>query len=276
MKKPIQLETVLKELYSISGLRISVHDTNYNEIAAYPKDLFPFCNMVQQNCAARSICLKDDACAFKTACEKEDAHIYRCHFGLFEAVAPIYHFGVLSGYLMMGQILDTMPESRETAQSRAAPYVSDKDQLKKTVLAIPQSSREKLSSCLSIMTICAEYITLMNYLNLSDKNLAHEVKKHINQNFSSKVTIEFLCKQFFCSKSTLMNSFKKCYHQTVMEYLTQVRLDHAQSMLINTQKTIRVIAQECGFPDQNYFSKVFLKSSGISPSSYRQQARGTE
>lgn len=269
MKNGIDLQTVLKELHNISGLRISVHDLNFNEIASYPQTHLPFCKCIQQNSKAKDMCIKNDIKAFNTAKENEKVYIYKCHFGLFEAVAPIYHFGVLSGFLMMGQSLDNEPNSKESALHNSKDYALDLSQLEEAIKKTPCNSYDKLTSYITIMSICAEYITLMNYLNLSDKNLAHEVKKYINQNYNQKLSIELLCKQFFCSKSTIMNTFKKSYNKTIIEYITQVRLQNAEKLLSSTNKPIHIISDECGFSDQNYFSKVFLKSYGVSPSVYR-------
>lgn len=269
MKSGIDLQTVLKELHNISGLRISVHDLNFNEIASYPESHLPFCKCIQTNPDAKNMCIKNDIKAFNRAKENEKVYIYKCHLGLYEAVAPIYHFGVLAGFLMMGQSLDNEPNSKDIVLTNSKQYNIELPKLQEAINKTPHKSYEKLTSYITIMSICAEYITLMNYLNLSDKNLAHEVKKYINQNYNQKINIEILCKQFFCSKSTLMNTFKKSYNKTIIEYITQVRLENAEKLLVTTNKPIHLIADECGFSDQNYFSKVFLKTYGISPTSYR-------
>lgn len=269
MKNSISLETVLKELHNISGLRISVHDVNFTEISSYPKNLLPFCDYIQQNPKAKQMCVQNDIKAFDKVKEHKKVYIYKCHFGLYEAVAPIYHFGVLSGYLMMGQCMDDSENSKETAIYNCKKYNFNLMKTQKELLKMPTNSYEKLSSYITIMSICAEYITLMNYLNLSDKNLSDEVKKYINQNYSQKLTIEQLCKKFFCSKSTLMNTFKKNYNQTIIEYINNIRLENAEILLKSTNKPIHQIATECGFSDQNYFSKVFTKKYNLSPSVYR-------
>lgn len=271
MTNGVDLQTVLRELHNISGLRISVHDLNFNEVACYPQTHLPFCKCIQQNPKAKQLCIKNDIKAFNKAKVNEKVYIYKCHFGLYEAVAPIYHFGVLSGFLMMGQSLDNEPNSKEIALQNSKQYALNLDKLKEEIDKTPHNSYEKLSSYITIMSICAEYITLMNYLNLSDKNLAHEVKKYINQNYNKKLNINLLCKQFFCSKSTLMNTFKKNYGVTIVEYITNVRLENAKTLLSSTNKPIRLIADECGFSDQNYFSKVFLKTYNVSPTAYRQK-----
>jgi AraC-like DNA-binding protein len=276
MFKKIELLDVLKELHNISGFRISIYDTQLHEVAAYPKEMSSFCKFIQSNPNAHKICVQNDANAFEIAKSKADVHIYRCHFGLYEAVAPIYHFGVLTGYLMMGQALDTLEDSRVHLFEQSSIYVKEKDLLENEIKQICISSKDKILSCVSIMNICADYISLSNRLNLSDKNLAEAIKKHINQNFQSKITLDMLCSLFFYSKPTIMNAFKKTFGKTINEYLFETRLNHALKLLSDTTCTIHQVSQQCGFSDQNYFTKVFTKELGLTPSQYRIDAKNSQ
>jgi AraC-like DNA-binding protein len=275
MLKKIELHDVLKELHNISGFRISIYDTQLHEVAAYPKELTSFCKLVQRDPRGHKICVQNDADAFAIAKSKGDVHIYQCHFGLYEAVAPIYHFGVLTGYLMMGQSLDTLADSRAHLFEQASVYVKEKDLLENEIKQICISSKDKILSCVSIMNICADYISLSNRLNLSDKNLAEAVKKHINQNYHTKITLDMLCSLFFYSKPTIMNAFKKTFGNTISEYLLETRLTHANKLLSGTTSTIHQVSQQCGFSDQNYFTKVFTKEFGVTPSQYRIDIQNT-
>lgn len=171
MKKNLELTDILKQLYIVSGFRMSLYDADMNLLGAYPKELTSFCALVQQNPKALELCHKYDALAAKRALETEEAYLYQCHCGLYEAVAPLYHFGVLSGYLMMGQTIDTQDTSREHVYQSALHYVPNHQLLKAAVHAIPSRGREQILSCISIMEICAAYLSLNNYLKAPDKEL---------------------------------------------------------------------------------------------------------
>lgn len=271
MKGTLELTDILRELYIVSGFRISVHDLEFKEIAAYPTQISKFCSLIQENKKGRNICLDTDQKSFERVKREEEVWIYQCPFGLYEAVAPLYHFGVLVGYLMMGQTLDSFQNSLEHVKITSAPYVEDLAALDCAVHEIPSSNKEKILACISIMRICSEYITLTNRLNLSDRNLAHETQKYIRRNFSQKLSIERICEHFLCSKSTLMNTFRNTYGTTINRYLNEVRLEQAVKLILQSGKTIGEISEECGFSDQNYFSKVFFKEYGITPTKYRME-----
>ena len=63
--------------------------------------------------------------------------------------------------------------------------------------------------------------------------------------------------------------FRKVTGQTYIAYLTEVRLQKAVELLNETDDKTYVIAQKVGYQEQNYFSYVFKKRFGISPTKYR-------
>ena len=277
MKNEIDLETVLRELYTVSGCRISIHDSEYTEIAAYPQEVSPFCRLIQTDPNAYLSCLRGDAEALSRVRDTEQPYIYRCRFGLYEAVAPLYHSGVLTGYLMMGQIADCAPHAREDIFRRALETKGNgtwnEEDLRRTVWELLETDVERFRSFVGIMTICAEYITLSGRMDLPVRETAYMIRVYLNQNYGSRITLDELCRSFRCSKSTLMNTFRGAYGVTIGKYLTDVRVGHARRMLTDTDCSVREIAQECGFTDQGYFTKVFSASTGFAPTEFRRKMR---
>jgi len=278
MKKNFDIETVLQELYTVSGCRVSIHDSEYAEIAAYPHELSPFCRMIQTSPSSYTGCLRGDAEALSRVRRSESPYIYRCHMGLYEAVAPLYHAGVLTGYLMMGQLADRENGTKDDIFLRAQKALPDGDftlqQLRAEVDNILETTAEMFSSFVSIMSICAEYITLSGHMDLPARDLAHMVKNYIHQNYSRHIVLDDLCENFRCSKSTLMNTFRAAYGTTIGKYLTDVRIGRAERLLAETDRPIREISAECGFADQGYFTKVFSAARGQSPTDFRRRVRG--
>ena len=58
-----------------------------------------------------------------------------------------------------------------------------------------------------------------------------------------------------------------------MQYLTNVRLEKAKELLKNTDAKTYEIAEKVGFSEPNYFSFIFKKNIGLSPSQYRAKNR---
>ena len=68
--------------------------------------------------------------------------------------------------------------------------------------------------------------------------------------------------------------FRKVTGQTYIAYLTEARLQKAVELLNETDDKTYVIAQKVGYQEQNYFSYVFKKRFGISPTKYRGTQNG--
>ncbi|MBS5660054.1 MAG: PocR ligand-binding domain-containing protein [Clostridiales bacterium] len=265
----IDLKQMLKELYQISGFRISVYDTEWREIASYPQQLSGFCSCIQKNPDAKKICIHNDRLAFQSVKQSGEPYIYRCQFGLYEAVAPLYYFGMLSGYLMMGQVLETAPNSRKQVLDLALPYCDDKDAMQTIIHQMPSCSSQTFSSYLTIMSICAEYITLSNRFRPVHQNLAQSIKEYLELHYPEKITLNTLCRQFYCSRATLMTAFRQEYDQTINRFLLIIRLRVAKEKLTSGNDSISEVAIKCGFADQNYFCKVFRQQEGLTPTQYR-------
>lgn len=78
------LESLLKSLYLISGLNMSLFDINGNLLASYPHQKCPFCHALSKNPEALSHCTASDLQAIEHVKREEKIYIYQCHFHLYE------------------------------------------------------------------------------------------------------------------------------------------------------------------------------------------------
>lgn len=269
-----EIISILKEFYCISGFRVSIHDTEYNEIYAYPPQISSFCQKIQETDSIKEKCKKADKNAFLKVRETDSAYVYKCHCGLYEAVAPIYHFGVLSGFLMMGQIRDNEPDSIEIIKNHLGALAEEIGVTAAEINSIKAIESNLIPYYVNIMKMVAEHITATGKISNCGEGLASLVKKYINKNYASKISLSVLSRKFGCSNSTLMKRFKAEYDTTIADYITEVRLKNAANLLITSGYSVKEISAKCGFTDQNYFSRQFSAIYGISPSSYRKNHLG--
>lgn len=103
----------------------------------------------------------------------------------------------------------------------------------------------------------------------SKKMEVASVKSFLDEHYSEKLSLESVASHFFIDKHYLARLFKKQYGMTLVTYLQQVRITHAKRMLRFTDKNIEEIGLECGIGERNYFSRVFKKLEGVSPSEFR-------
>ena len=269
MNARIETLAILKDFHRITGARISLHDLDFKEILCYPENLSPFCSVVQKYDGVKEKCIEADRNAFETVRSSEQAYTYKCHCGLIETVAPIYHYGILSGYFMMGQISDDSDNSIENIKKLSDVFLSETDNSELLYSSIPKLNDDLLNSYINILKVLSEYITQTNRIAPKDRDLAENIKHYINRNYQNSLSLKSLCEVFGCSRTTLINHFRKRYGISVSEYINQYRLDKAAQMLSDSKVMIKIIACSCGFCDQNYFSKAFYKQYGCTPSEYR-------
>ena len=262
-----EIVTVLSELHKITGLRVSLHDADYREIAAYPERSLPFCERIHSLEGEHAMCVECDGEACKAALVRGGSYIYKCRYGLTEAVSPLYNFGTLTGFLMMGQIAESS-SALEAALARSSKIIPA-DEAARLCNSITLVKSDMLASYVKIMTICAQYLTLSNALPSTKPTVAEIAKRYIHENLSKKISIADICRSIGCSKSTLLTAYKKRYGVTVNNYITEERLLLSKKLLERSGSSVNDVAAACGFNDQSYFSKVFSARFGFPPSEYK-------
>ncbi len=266
-----EITEVLRELGVATGFRISLHDASAEEICAYPAKARRFCARVQATPAERLLCEKCDNVACKKAVELGGTYSYKCRYGLTEIVSPIYNYGKLVGFLMMGQTAEST-EDKAAAEEKLKSLDISENERRLILSEIPVVGKTLATSFAKILTICAKYLTLSGAVYGVNESVAESAMRYINENYSSRIHIKDICSKIGCSKSTLLASFKSEYGMTVNTALCRTRLKAAKNMLAaREEESINGIALKCGFSDQSYFCKVFSSEYGESPSEYKKR-----
>ncbi len=94
---------------------------------------------------------------------------------------------------------------------------------------------------------------------------------HISENLnnSQELTLETLANKCFVSTATLRRYFYEFTDMSPQQFIAQVRINHSQYLLSNTNKSITEISDAVGFESISCFTRAFKKHCGISPSEYR-------
>lgn len=101
----------------------------------------------------------------------------------------------------------------------------------------------------------------------SDK-FVHMAKRYINEHYREKLTLSDIAEYLKISPGYLSTSFSNYMNQTVSDYIAQVKIEHAKELIDSGQYLIYEIANQLGFENAYYFSKVFKKVTGMSPKNY--------
>ncbi|MFA5006581.1 MAG: AraC family transcriptional regulator [Candidatus Izemoplasmatales bacterium] len=99
--------------------------------------------------------------------------------------------------------------------------------------------------------------------------VVNAILDYIENHLFEEITLEDLSAYSHYSKFHLSREFNKMVGTSIPEYITRRRLSNAAIMIFETDKTISYIANTHGYNSDKYFSTVFKKNFGVSPSAYR-------
>ncbi len=95
----------------------------------------------------------------------------------------------------------------------------------------------------------------------------------IENHFAESITIDDIAACCHVSRRHFFRLFEQAVGMAPMEYLKKVRLQKAATMLLTTNANVTEVAFACGFNDSNYFSSLYHKEFGMSPSRFKRDGR---
>lgn len=121
--------------------------------------------------------------------------------------------------------------------------------------------------------LCQLMIAINQNIKKQNQNYSISLKvekviEYLHQNISNKVTLQELSDLVHISPFYLSRAFKNSTGYTVIEYFNKIKIDKAKELMIESDKKVKDIAQMIGFGDEFYFSRIFKKIEGISPSEF--------
>ncbi len=105
--------------------------------------------------------------------------------------------------------------------------------------------------------------------SLLSPSISNQVMIYLHEYYRSKIRVEDIAKALNISYRALAKKFKAETGKSMIEALTEIRINAAKPLLINTNYTLAQIADMVGFEDESYFSKTFTRYTCRTPSDYR-------
>jgi YesN/AraC family two-component response regulator len=124
--------------------------------------------------------------------------------------------------------------------------------------------------CLQAQKLLEYYLDYVVTLQESPANSkVNEMKKFILERYYQNITLEEIAGAICLNPGYASKLFKKVQGCTVMEYLTNIRVEKAKRLLTNPMYMIDEVASNVGYSDASYFTKVFRRKEGVTPTQYR-------
>lgn len=99
--------------------------------------------------------------------------------------------------------------------------------------------------------------------------LTRSVMEYVHAHFAERISLADIGRHTFFSPIYCETVFKRETGQSIIDYLLEKRIDEAKRLLLEGTRSLSSVAEEVGFFDYNYFSRVFKKRTGYTPRAYR-------
>lgn len=226
-----------------------------------------YCQLIQ-DAIFPGLCASLDSAKQAECLTRQELICYQCHAGLKEAVAPIFVDSRLVGYVMIGQFRDIskVPSCVISRCGNRLPASS----IKRAFSKLPYVATEQIEGLLGMFTILVDYIVARELVVLRGDWLLDKVQQYIERHVAEKVRIRDVATFTGRSVSSLSHILRKKHGLTFKQLLTEKRLSRADELMkAHPEMSLGEIAEQSGFDDRFYFSRIYRKYRKMTPSQSR-------
>lgn len=108
--------------------------------------------------------------------------------------------------------------------------------------------------------------------NLRINAVAENIRLYIETHYMEDIALQDVAAAMNYSDAYFCKLFKQCFDKSFVSYLTWFRIEKAKEMLEDILVNVKNVSIDVGYRDSNYFTKVFKRLVGVTPSDYRLQA----
>ncbi|MDO4867516.1 MAG: AraC family transcriptional regulator [Clostridia bacterium] len=167
------------------------------------------------------------------------------------------------------------------------PDCSEKDELKNLVRLIIQERQMNsdlnyyqeclwFMQCVNLMRNLVKRIYSLEHATPAQMRYCRRAKEFILANLERHLTVSEIADYVGIHKNYLTNVFSQCEHMRVMEYVNRKKLSRMMDRILHDNYSLTEAAEEIGFQDVDYVSKIFKKYNGITISEYRRLHNGED
>lgn len=267
-----KLQSLLKDFYKITKIRITVFDDTFHELASYPEQVAPFCRIIRSAGEGVRRCKACDENACRRAALQRSTFTYECHAGLTESITPIIVSNLVIGYLVFGHVFSypSYEEGWKRIFGRCRDYGLSMEDLEKACRQQPLIPADYINSASHIMQAVGSFLCMERLVSLRQQELPVQIDEYILAHFTEDIDAVSIAAHFQIGKTTIYKIAKEAYGVGIAEYIRNLRIEKARQLLIEqSDLPMAEIASLCGFSDYNYFITVFRKKVGMPPKAFQ-------
>lgn len=232
-----------------------------------------YCRMVGEDLGRASKCHQQDIDATRTVSDTQDLYSYVCHAGMHEMALPIFCDEETIGYVIIGQFRDK--------KQRRSPFASEwkrrfgTNDLQIAYEETPAFTADQIEGIRKLFRHAIRYIESEYMVIRKDFDLIHPLIERMRNNPDQDLTMAEAKECIGRSTSAVNRLFKKLTGLPLRQYQIRLKLNKAKHVIQDHPlRPISQIAFDLGFTDPLYFSRIFKKHTGETPSNYRKRVSG--
>lgn len=184
----------------------------------------------------------------------------------------------IQDFLALQALLEIRPELTGTHLYYALVHMLQRCSTPANLTALYEQFSSPLLDCQSTaeLTACMREIRCFLLASASQTNSARDssrqrqdILSYLELHYAEPITLEILSEHLQYSPTYVSKLFKRLFGSSFIGYLTALRLRHAQTLLIQTDLKIKDISVQTGFGTAAYFTSIFRRETGMTPSQYR-------
>ncbi len=255
------------------GFRTSVLDNTFLEVAPLRRSpLCRYCTIIQEELGMLDRCRENDRKQCLLAASTGKTLFYQCHAGLAEALYPLFIEDSCFGYIIVGQfrlesgipdVLLSEVRDRNLRKGMEQAYES-----------LPSYNSEQLKSILRLIEITTSYLIEHRMVTVKTNLLVERLLSFIESNLAAGPAMADAVAAVHRSPSSINQALHAVTGKSFKQLLVSMRMEKAAELLVSEASlSVAEVGCRVGMDDPFYFSRLFRKNFGCSPSCYRKRAR---
>ena len=272
-------DKLLFAFFNATKIPISLFDLDFLCISSFD-EMPAYCKNILSTKGFENSCAVCDNNHFNLVTKTKKTMIYTCHAGICEVLAPVMYGDKVIAYLMLGRFRDEehVYSSEEKMCAAMEKYHISPESQKDAYFALPVVSSSVLHSAIKLAKACVQLMWAEQIIQAKSDLTATRIEEYIREKIGNgeKLTVDMLCKKFYLTKPSLLAVFHREFNDSPGNYILSYRINIAKKLLRETPLSIQEISEKSSFTDYNYFSRIFRKKIGMSPSAYRRKKEDSE
>ena len=106
--------------------------------------------------------------------------------------------------------------------------------------------------------------------SIKQNHIVKSITEYIDNHYNEVTSLEQIAKELYISSGYARNTFKRYTGQTVFDYLLDVRISKAKTLLSDPEKKVYEVMAMVGYTNKAHFISIFKRKTGLTPKQYRQ------